>query len=110
MHQTISAVFQCKQGIVNAALRPGASNNTFNVTRGRARSIMEAAELAVSLAGQGTIVVRNPDQSYPTRGEMSIQAARELLNFCPQWDIESGFKNYYEWLKNSVFWSRPPVH
>jgi nucleoside-diphosphate-sugar epimerase len=95
-------------GIVAATLG-GVANQTYNITKGHSKTLLEAAELAVAIVGQGTIEVRGKDADFPSRGALNIQAARRDLGFNPQVNIEEGFKRYYEWLKDSVYWSQKTV-
>jgi nucleoside-diphosphate-sugar epimerase len=96
-------------GITAAALMPSGSNRTFNITKSHSKTLLEAAELAVSLVGKGTIEVRDRDLDFPSRGALNIDAAREHLKFDPKIDIEEGFRIYHAWLKNSVYWSAKAV-
>jgi nucleoside-diphosphate-sugar epimerase len=91
-------VTDAAQGIAAAAVSDNAHNTTYNVTRGRARSLLEAAELAIAIAGQGTIQVNNPDTNFPTRGQLNINAAHSDFAYTPNVDIEQGFREYYNWL------------
>lgn len=91
------------QGIVDATLSPAAYNAAYNITRGQGRTLLEAAELAVAIAGQGTIQVNDPDNTFPSRGQLNIDAAYNDFGYNPQISIEQGFQKYYEWLKNSVY-------
>ena len=93
-------------GIVAAALRDTANNNTYNITKSHSKTLLAAAKLAVQIAGQGTIVVRDRDLDFPSRGALNIDAARRDLGFNPQVDIEEGFQRYYHWLSNSAFWKQ----
>lgn len=97
------------RGIVGAATNHSADNKTYNITRGHGRSLLEAAELAVKIAGHGSIQVNNRDLNFPSRGSLNIDAARSDFGYNPQVDIEEGFKNYYNWLNNSVYWSKAAV-
>jgi nucleoside-diphosphate-sugar epimerase len=96
-------------GIVAAATLDTADNQTFNITKSHSKTLLEAAELAVRLVGQGTINVRGRDLDFPSRGALNIDRARQLLGFDPKVDIEEGFQRYYEWLNNSVYWSKKTV-
>lgn len=96
-------------GIVSAAIEPQANNQTYNITRSHSKTLLAAAELAVKIAGRGNIEVRDRDASFPSRGSLDITAARRDLGFDPQVDIEEGFQRYYEWLANSVYWSKKTV-
>lgn len=97
------------EGIVAAALSDNTHNKTYNITKSHSRTLLEAAELIVKLAGRGYINVRNRDLDFPSRGALNIDAARRDFGFDPKVDIEEGFKIYYEWLSNSPFWSSKTV-
>jgi nucleoside-diphosphate-sugar epimerase len=85
-------------GVVGAALSDVAENRTYNITRGRSRSLLQAAELAVSTAGGGRIQILDPDQAFPSRGQLNISAAQRDFGFAPTVDIEQGFRRYHDWL------------
>ena len=90
-------------GIVAATLSENTDNRTYNVTRSHARTLLEAAELAVKIAGQGSIRVNNPDNNFPSRGQLNTIRAQNDFGFYPTVNIEQGFQEYYEWLKNSFY-------
>ena len=104
-----SYVDDVADGIVAATLSHDTVNKCYNVTRGASRTLLEAAELAVKIAGKGTIQVRDRDLAFPSRGALNIDAAKKDFNFNPKVDIEEGFQAYYEWLSNSAFWSKKTV-
>jgi UDP-glucose 4-epimerase len=92
-------------GIVSAAVLPVARNKTYNITKSHSWSLLAAANLAVRIAGCGTVQVRDKDADFPSRGALNIDAARRDLGFDPKIDIEQGFQRYHDWLKDSVYWS-----
>jgi UDP-glucose 4-epimerase len=96
-------------GIVAAALTENTDNKTYNITKSHSRTLLDAANLAVKIAGKGEIIVRDKDKDFPSRGALNIDAARRDFNFDPKVDVEEGFEKYYEWLKNSPFWSSKTV-
>ena len=96
-------------GIVAAATRVMAANRTYNITRSHAVSLLEAAEMIVKIVGRGTIEVKDRDADFPSRGALCIDRARVILGFEPKVDVEEGFENYYNWLNNSVYWSKKTV-
>jgi nucleoside-diphosphate-sugar epimerase len=96
-------------GIVAAALLPVARNKTYNITKSHSWSLLDAANLAVRIAGRGTVEVRDKDADFPSRGALNIDAARRDLGFNPKVDIEEGFQRYYDWLEHSVYWSQKTV-
>jgi UDP-glucose 4-epimerase len=95
-------------GIVAATLSEH-KNKTYNITKSHSKTVLEAAKLAVAIVGQGTIEVRDKDADFPSRGALNINAARQDLGFDPKIDIDEGFQIYYEWLKDSVYWSQKAV-
>jgi len=96
-------VSDAADGIATAAVSDSTDNMTYNVTRGRGRTLLEAAELAVKIVGQGTIQVNDPDNNFPSRGQLNTLRAKEDFGFDPTVDIEQGFEEYYEWLKDSFY-------
>jgi nucleoside-diphosphate-sugar epimerase len=90
-------------GIAEAAVSENTYNTTYNITRGHGRTLLEAAELAVNIVGSGTINITEPDQNFPSRGQLNIKRAHLDFEYAPKVDIEQGFQEYYEWLKNSFY-------
>jgi UDP-glucose 4-epimerase len=96
-------------GIVAAATLLMARNNTYNITKSHSVSLLEAAEMIVSIAGSGTIEVRDRDLDFPSRGALNIDRAKTILGYDPKTDVREGFENYFTWIKNSLYWSPKTV-
>ena len=96
-------------GIVAAATRIMARNNTYNITKSHSVSLLQAAEMIVKIVGKGTIECRDKDADFPSRGALNIDRARVILGYDPKVDVEEGFQNYFNWLNNSVYWSPKTV-
>lgn len=90
-------------GIVAAALSDNTDNKTYNITKSHSHSLLDAANLAVKVAGKGEIIVGNRDLDFPSRGALNIDAARRDFGFDPKVDVEQGFQNYHDWLKNDPY-------
>ena len=90
-------------GITSAAISSDTDNMTYNITRGKAHTLLDAALLAVKIAGKGTIQVNNSDSNFPSRGQLNTIRAYNDFAFMPQVDIEQGFEEYYAWLKDSFY-------
>jgi nucleoside-diphosphate-sugar epimerase len=71
--------------------------------------LLDAANLAVKIAGKGSIEVKDKDADFPSRGALNIDAARRDFGYDPKVDVEEGFQKYYEWLSSSPFWSSKTV-
>ena len=97
------------QGIAQATLSELARNSTYNITRGTSRGLLEAAELAVAVAGAGSIQINTRDREFPVRGQLNISAATKDFAFNPTIDIEKGFENYFQWLNNSFYRNKKTV-
>jgi len=91
-------------GIVAAALSDNTLNKTYNITKSHSRTLLEAAQLALKLAGGGTLVVKDKDADFPSRGALNIDAARKDFGYDPKVDVEEGFQKYYDWLITSSYW------
>lgn len=94
------------RGIVQATLSPMAENKTYNITKSHSTSLLQAASLAIKIAGQGRVEVKDKDADFPSRGALNIDAARRDFGFYPKVDVEEGFKRYYAWFKSSPYWSK----
>jgi nucleoside-diphosphate-sugar epimerase len=96
-------------GIAQAALSDNTWNTTYNITRGHARTLKEAAHIAINLAQGGSMRINEADANFPSRGALNTSRAQLDFGFEPMVDIEQGFRTYYEWLDNSVYWSQKTV-
>ena len=92
------------RGIVQATLSPNAVNKTYNITKSHSTTLLEAASLAIKIAGKGKVEVRDKDADFPSRGALCIDAARKDFGFEPQVDVEEGFRRYHKWFQESPFW------
>jgi nucleoside-diphosphate-sugar epimerase len=87
------------QGVVLAISRAEARNEIFNITYGKARRISEMADLVMEHF-PGAELVRNPrDTLMPERGTLSIDKARRLLGYEPEFALDDGFVRYIQWYK-----------
>jgi len=93
-------------GIVAAALSDNTENKTYNITKSHSVTLLEAARMAVELAGGGNIIVGDRDLDFPSRGALNIDAARRDFEFDPKVDVAEGFKIYYDWLKGSSYFNK----
>lgn len=96
------------QGIALAATKDIANNKIYNITRADSKiyTLLDAANIAVNIAGQGQIQIEDRDLSFPTRGRLSIDRAVEELGYNPSTNVEQGFQKYHDWFKSSDYWSK----
>jgi nucleoside-diphosphate-sugar epimerase len=95
-------VDDCVRGIVRAANSFNSSGRTYNITRGQGRTLLEAAELAIEVAGGGRIKIADANPTFPSRGTLSNMRAGQDFGYHGRVNIEQGFQTYYEWLQRTV--------
>ena len=88
------------RGIVRATNSFNSGGRTYNITRGSGRTLLEAAEIAISVAGGGRIKIVDADTSFPRRNTLSNIRAGQDFGYHGRVDIEQGFQLYYDWLKS----------
>jgi nucleoside-diphosphate-sugar epimerase len=96
-------------GIVLAATKESANGNIYNITRSEQRqwNLKDAAELAIKIAGKGSLEVAPRDLSFPKRGRLNISRAVRELGYTPKINVEQGFQRYYDWYsQNPILWRR----
>jgi nucleoside-diphosphate-sugar epimerase len=97
------------QGIVLAATQDIANGKVYNITRSDEQqyTLKDAAELAIRIAGKGSLELADRDLSFPKRGRLNIMKAQRDLGYAPQVDVEQGFQRYYDWYnQNPILWRR----
>ena len=93
-------------GIAQAATSDNADNKIYNITRSSEAeyTLLDAAKLAISITGKGSIDVQDKDIAFPTRGRLSITSAVMDFGYNPKVNVEDGFARYYEWFSITPFW------
>lgn len=95
------------RGIVDALAK--GKKGIYHLTRGQSVTIKEAAETVVKIVGKGSVAIKPRDKTLPSRGTLDISRAKTDFKFDPKINIEKGIKLYYEWLRNSVYWSEKTI-
>jgi len=93
-------------GIVAASLSDNTENKIYNITKSHSVTLLEAAQMALKIAGGGKLIVNDRDLDFPSRGALNIDAARKDFGYDPKVDVEEGFQIYYDWLRNSPYFNR----
>jgi len=86
-------------GMIRAlALHGGpTASDTFNLTYGNARSILELANTIKEIIPNVTFECRPKAEDKPKRGTLKMDKAEDRLGFKPKWPLEKGYKKYCEW-------------
>lgn len=88
------------QGIVRCIAVPAARNEIFNLTYGSARTLKQMIEIMKAEFPGVVVQFQQRDQLMPERGTLSIDKARTILGYDPQWPLERGFVHYIRWYKS----------
>ena len=89
-------------GFVLAMITPDAINQTFNITGGDGRTLLEFAEIVKTYFPATKINVTERDAYRPKRGTLDISKARRLLAYSPQYHIEDGIDVCINYLKKKM--------
>ena len=76
-----------------------ARNQIFNLTYGGARSLKQMADIVRGQFPNVEIKYQPRDVLMPERGTLSIEKAKRLLGYSPQYPLEKGFVDYIQWYK-----------
>tara|TARA_B100001989_G_C24550897_1_gene474605 strand:- start:3520 stop:4524 length:1005 start_codon:yes stop_codon:yes gene_type:complete len=91
------------EGISLCCEKEESKNQTFNITYGNSRSIMELLNILQEEFSDLEIKFEKKENFMPERGTLDNSKANRLLNFKPKYQLEKGFKNYIDWYKK--FWT-----
>jgi nucleoside-diphosphate-sugar epimerase len=96
------------EGIAKATLSKNSTNKIYNITRSSERqyTLKDAAELAISIAGRGSLEIQDRDLSFPKRGRLNIDKAIRDFNYHPKINVEEGFVRYHKWFQHSDYWQQ----
>ena len=87
-------------GVILVLTQEKARNQTFNLTRGEGRSIAEMAGIVKDHFSGVQVKYGPKDKLMPERGTLSIDKAKELIGYEPQFPLEVGYARYIEWYKD----------
>lgn len=87
------------KGLMLAMSTEKAMNQIFNLTTGNARALSEMASILKEHFPEASVKHTDWDRLMPKRGTLSIEKARNLLSFEPDYQLEQGFVEYIDWYK-----------
>jgi nucleoside-diphosphate-sugar epimerase len=90
------------QGVARVLEHDRARNEVFNLTYGGSRSIAEMLEIVKSRFPDITVEHQESDRLVPERGTLSIDKARELIGYDPEFPLERGFATYVDWYRDQA--------
>jgi UDP-glucose 4-epimerase len=87
------------QGFVRFATQDGGIDETFNVTYGKAHRLVEFVECLRESFESLEYDVIERDDGRPKRGTLSIEKARRLVGYEPQYPLERGIAEYVDFVR-----------
>jgi nucleoside-diphosphate-sugar epimerase len=87
------------QGLVLCIEKPEARDQVFNLTYGGARTLNQMLDIVKAEFPDVVVSYKPRDGLMPERGTLSVDKARRLLGYEPQFPLEKGFVRYVAWYK-----------
>jgi nucleoside-diphosphate-sugar epimerase len=87
------------QGLVLCIAKEEARNQTFNLTYGGSRTVKQMIGIVQEQFPGVQVNYQPRDMLMPERGTLSVEKAKKLLGYQPQYPLEKGFVRYIEWYK-----------
>ena len=86
-------------GMVKVIENENSKNQIFNLTYGDSRSLADMAEIIKQQFPNVQIRYVPKDKLTPDRGTLSVEKAKKLIGYEPDWALERGFLRYIDWYK-----------
>ena len=87
------------QGVQNIIENDNAKNQIFNITYGEGRSLADMANIVQHQFPDLKIKYQPKDKLTPNRGTLSIDKAKQLIGYKPQFSLNEGYLDYINWYK-----------
>lgn len=88
------------QGVVKVIQNENSINQTFNITYGESRQIRDMATLIKNAFPEINIKYLPKDALMPDRGTLSVEKAKRMIDYQPQYPLEKGYQAYIEWYRS----------
>ena len=86
-------------GVEKCCLNEKAYNQTFNMTYGKSKKIIDLINILEKNFKKINVVKKDKEAFMPERGTLDISKAKELLNYSPSFPVEMGYQDYINWYK-----------
>ena len=95
------------EGFVQASVAPGVDGRTVQLGTGRAASIQEIFDMAVSITGTAAEIVVDPKRLRPDASEVMVLEsnpghARETIGWEAKVSLENGLQRTVDWLRDNM--------
>ena len=96
-----SYVKDVAKGFVLVSTHEEAIGETFNITYGRSRTLLDFAMVLKNHFPGLKYEIKERDTFRPLRGTLSIKKAKTLLGYKPDYDLEKGVDEYIKFIKEN---------
>lgn len=90
------------EGIKCVALSNSPSGEIFNISYGKANSIMDAINILKKYFPNLNFEKKQNETFYPKRGSLDISKALKLTKYTPKTNLEDGIKRYIDFTKSNM--------
>lgn len=87
-------------GFVLAATHPAGSQETFNITYGKAHTLLQFVLCLKQQFPDLDYEIVQRDDFRPRRGTLSIERARRLIGYTPRYSLKEGIAEYVSFMKD----------
>jgi nucleoside-diphosphate-sugar epimerase len=87
-------------GLKALTLNEKSYGEIFNITRGKAQKLVDAAEIIKNEFPKVSLRFEARDALNPERGTLDISKAKSLLGYSPTHDLKEGLKKYIDWYRS----------
>ena len=92
------------KGCVLAGTKEKGINQIFNITYGKAQTLYSFVINLKKIFPDLKFKIKARDITKPSRGTLSINKAKKLLNFNPKYSLNTGIKKYVQYLiDNNIY-------
>lgn len=89
-------------GVKLAMQKKEALNEIFNITYGQGRALNDMVAILRDHFPSAKVEYLPKDKLMPDRGTLSVEKAKRLLGYKPEWPLERGFVQYINWNKQLI--------
>ena len=86
-------------GIIASITHPGARNEVFNMTAGKARSLRDLVTIVQEHFPEVEVEYVERDRLRPFRGTLNMDKAKRVMDFAPRVELEDGLDRYVTWYR-----------
>ncbi len=89
------------QGIVLATTDKKSLNDTYNITFGKSRKLIDFVKILEKILGKIDYEIKDRDSFRPKRGTLGITKAKKMINYSPKYSLETGIPKYLKFFKEN---------